>query len=218
MGYLHEGHLALVRKARELADVVVASIFVNPRQFGPNEDLSRYPRDFERDRTLLEWERTDMHLLSRRPGDVPGGILHLRGGRRAGGPPVRPFEKGPLQGVATVVAKLFNAVKPHFAVFGQKDYQQLKIIERMVKDLNMDIEIVGHPTVREEGGLAMSSRNAYLSADEREKALLIHASIKKVEELFRSGERKSRAAGGGGPQSADVERRHGHRVCCRVRP
>lgn len=101
--------------------------------------------------------------------------------------------KGHFGGVATVVAKLFNAVKPHFAVFGQKDYQQLKVIQRMVKDLNMDIEIVGYPTVREEGGLAMSSRNAYLSADEREKALLIQASLKKAGALFRDGERKARA-------------------------
>jgi pantoate--beta-alanine ligase len=192
MGYLHEGHLALVRKARELADVVAASIFVNPTQFGPGEDLGRYPRDLERDRALLERERTDVLFFPDFPEMYPEGYStyveveeledHLCGLSR----------KGHFKGVATIVAKLFNAVKPHFAVFGQKDYQQLKVIERMVKDLNMDIAIMGYPTVREEGGLAMSSRNAYLSADEREKALLIHAAIKKVEELFRNGERKSR--------------------------
>ena len=191
MGYLHEGHLALVRKARELADVVAASIFVNPTQFGPDEDLGRYPRDLERDRALLERERTDVLFFPDVKEMYPEGYStyveveeledHLCGLSR----------KGHFKGVATVVAKLFNAVKPHFAVFGQKDYQQLKVIERMVKDLNMDVAIIGYPIVREEGGLAMSSRNAYLSADEREKALLIHASIEKVEELFRNGERKS---------------------------
>lgn len=196
MGYLHEGHLALVRKARGLADVVVASIFVNPLQFGPKEDLARYPRDFERDRTLLEQELTDVLYFPDVAEMYPQGYStyvevkelpdHLCGLSR----------KGHFGGVATVVAKLFNAVKPHFAVFGQKDYQQLKIIQRMVKDLNMDLEIIGYPTVREEGGLAMSSRNAYLSADEREKALLIQASMKKVEELFRGGERKARVLEG----------------------
>jgi pantoate--beta-alanine ligase len=192
MGYLHGGHLALVRKARGLADVVVASIFVNPIQFDPKEDLSRYPRDFERDRALLERELTDVIYFPDVAEMYPQGYStyvevkeledHLCGLSR----------KGHFGGVATVVAKLFNAVKPHLAVFGQKDYQQLKIIQRMVRDLNMDIEIIGYPTVREEGGLAMSSRNAYLSADEREKALLIQASMKKVEELFRGGERKAR--------------------------
>ncbi len=192
MGYLHEGHLALVRKARELADVTVASIFVNPIQFGPKEDLARYPRDFERDSALLEQELTDALYFPDVAEMYPQGYStyvevkeledHLCGLTR----------KGHFGGVATVVAKLFNAVKPHFAVFGQKDYQQLKVIQRMVKDLNMDLEIVGFPTVREEGGLAMSSRNAYLGADEREKALLIYASMKKVEALFRDGERTAR--------------------------
>lgn len=191
MGYLHAGHLALVRKARELAGVVVASIFVNPIQFGPKEDLARYPRDFERDRALLERELTDVLFFPDVSEMYPQGYStyvqvrelpdHLCGLSR----------KGHFEGVATVVAKLFNAVKPHLAVFGQKDYQQLKVIERMVTDLNMDLDIIGYPTVREEGGLAMSSRNAYLSAGERERALLIHASMKKVEDLFRGGERKA---------------------------
>jgi pantoate--beta-alanine ligase len=191
MGYLHEGHLSLVRKARELSDVVVVSIFVNPIQFGPAEDLSRYPRDFDRDRVLLEAEKVDITFFPDTAGiysqnystyvEVKELTDHLCGLSRA----------GHFVGVATVVAKLFNIVKPHVAVFGQKDYQQLKIIQRMVRDLNMDLDVVGHPIVRERDGLAMSSRNIYLSPTEREKALLIPASIKEVEETFRNGERNS---------------------------
>jgi pantoate--beta-alanine ligase len=189
MGYLHEGHLALVRKARELSDVVVASIFVNPTQFGPNEDFDKYPRDMERDNRLLDQEKTDIIFFPDRKEMYPDRYFtyiqvreledHLCGLSR----------KGHFVGVATVVAKLFNIVKPHYAVFGQKDYQQLLIIETMVRDLNMDIKIVPFPTVREEGGLAMSSRNKYLSPEEREKGLLIYASMKKVDELFKNGER-----------------------------
>ncbi|MBA4419252.1 MAG: pantoate--beta-alanine ligase [Syntrophus sp. (in: bacteria)] len=191
MGYLHEGHLALVRKAREISDIVVVSIFVNPMQFGPAEDLSRYPRDFERDAQLLETEKTDI-IFFPEAGDVyPEGYStqvevkgledYLCGKTRT----------GHFVGVATVVNKLFNIVKPHYAVFGQKDYQQLKIIEKMVRDLNMDLEVVPYPTIREAGGLAMSSRNTYLSPEEREKALLIYASMKKAEELFVRGERNA---------------------------
>ena len=189
MGYLHEGHLALVKKAREISDVVIASIFVNPTQFGPSEDLARYPRDFERDRKLLEQEKTDIifspDVNEMYPLEYSTYVQvrdledYLCGRTRT----------GHFIGVATVVAKLFNIVKPHFSVFGQKDYQQLKIIERMVRDLNMDLEIVPYPTVREPDGLAMSSRNTYLSPDEREKALLIYAAMKRVESLFNCGER-----------------------------
>lgn len=189
MGYLHEGHLALVRKARELADIVVVSIFINPTQFGPQEDLAKYPRDYDRDATLLEQEKTDIIFYPESKEMYPKGYStyvqvrelqnHLCGKSRV----------GHFVGVATVVAKLFNIVKPHFAVFGQKDYQQLKVIERMVRDLNMDLEIVPYPTVREKDGLAMSSRNTYLSPEEREKALLIHAAMTKVESLVRSGVR-----------------------------
>jgi pantoate--beta-alanine ligase len=189
MGYLHEGHLALVRKARELSDIVVVSIFVNPIQFGPKEDLSRYPRDFDRDAELLDREKTDIIFFPEAADVYPEGYStyvevkgledYLCGKTRT----------GHFLGVATVVNKLFNIVKPHFAVFGQKDYQQLMIIEKMVRDLNMDLEVVPYPTVREKGGLAMSSRNTYLSPEEREKALLIYASIRRVEELFKEGER-----------------------------
>jgi pantoate--beta-alanine ligase len=191
MGYLHEGHLALVRRSRELADVTVTSIFVNPIQFGPKEDLARYPRDLKRDSELLEKEKTDILFYPDAGEMYPERFStyiqvrdledHLCGLTR----------KGHFVGVATVVAKLFNIVKPHYAVFGKKDYQQLKVIERMVRDLNMDVEIVPFPTVREKDGLAMSSRNAYLSSEEREKALLISASMRKVKELFSSGERNA---------------------------
>lgn len=193
MGYLHEGHLALVRKARELADVTVVSIFVNPTQFGPKEDLAKYPRDFDRDAQLLEKENTDIifypdakEMYPDRYStyiEVRGLQDHLCGKTRV----------GHFTGVATVVAKLFNIVKPHFAVFGQKDYQQLKVIERMARDLNMDVEVVPYPTVREKDGLAMSSRNTYLSADEHRTSLLISASMAKAQELFKKGERHSPA-------------------------
>ena len=191
MGYLHEGHLALVKKARELGDIVVVSIFINPTQFGPNEDLAKYPRDFDRDSILLEQEKTDIIFFPDSKEIYPKGYStyvqvrdlqnHLCGKSRT----------GHFVGVATVVAKLFNIVKPHFAVFGQKDYQQLKVIERMVQDLNMDIEIIGFPTVREQDGLAMSSRNTYLSPDERSRALLISASLAEAERLFRNGTREA---------------------------
>jgi pantoate--beta-alanine ligase len=191
MGYLHEGHLALVRKARELADLVVVSIFVNPIQFGPKEDLSRYPRDFERDSRLLEGVKTDVIFAPEAPEMYPEGYSTYIEVRGLGDHLCGLSRQGHFVGVATVVAKLFNACKPHFAVFGQKDYQQLKIIERMVRDLNMGIEIVAYPTVREEGGLAMSSRNTYLGAEERANALLIRASMKRAEELFKGGERNA---------------------------
>ncbi|HPP06770.1 MAG TPA: pantoate--beta-alanine ligase [Syntrophorhabdaceae bacterium] len=189
MGYLHEGHLSLVRKARELSDVVVVSIFVNPTQFGPNEDLDRYPRDFERDRSLLEQENTDIIFYPEAKDMYPKGYctyVQVRG--------MEDFlcgksRKGHFIGVATIVTKLFNIVKPHYAVFGLKDYQQYKIIERMVKDLNMDIKIIAHPTVREKDGLAMSSRNTYLSHNERKKALKIYESINTLKEMVKSGVR-----------------------------
>lgn len=189
MGYLHEGHLALVKKARDLAQIVVASIFVNPIQFGPNEDFARYPRDFDRDRKLLEQEGTDIIFCPTAVEMYPehystyiqvrGLENHLCGLSR----------EGHFIGVATVVAKLFNCVKPHVAVFGQKDYQQLKVIQRMVRDLNMDLEVIGSPTVREKDGLAMSSRNTYLSPEERQRSLAVYRSVRRVEDLYREGTR-----------------------------
>ncbi|HOP86158.1 MAG TPA: pantoate--beta-alanine ligase [Syntrophorhabdaceae bacterium] len=193
MGYLHEGHLSLVRKARELSDIVVVSIFVNPTQFGPNEDLDRYPRNFERDRKLLEQENTDIIFYPEAKDMYPEGFctyVQVRG--------MEDFlcgksRKGHFIGVATVVIKLFNIVKPHYAVFGLKDYQQFKIIERMVKDLNMDLEVIPYPTVREKDGLALSSRNTYLSEEERKKALIIYESIKTLKEMFKKGIRDPNA-------------------------
>jgi len=193
MGYLHKGHLALVRKARELADIVVVSIFVNPIQFGPKEDLSRYPRDFERDESLLEQEGTDIIFYPAVPEMYPDRYSTYVEVKGLGDHLCGLLREGHFVGVATVVAKLFNAVKPHFAIFGQKDYQQLKIIQRMVRDLNMDVEVTGFPTVREEGGLAMSSRNSYLSEGDRRKALLIHASMEKVRAMFAAGEKSAAA-------------------------
>ena len=193
MGYLHEGHLSLVKMARGLTDVVVVSIFVNPAQFGPKEDFSKYPRDLQRDVKLLEKEHTDIVFFPEDKDMYPEGYStniqvkgledYLCGKTRA----------GHFVGVATVVAKLLNIVKPHLAVFGQKDYQQMRVIQRMVKDLNMDIEIIPHPTLREKDGLAMSSRNTYLSPTERERALLIYRAIKKVEEIFKEGQREAPA-------------------------
>jgi pantoate--beta-alanine ligase len=191
MGYLHEGHLALVRKARELADVVVVSIFVNPIQFAPTEDLAKYPRDLARDMKLLENEKTDILFYPDYKEMYPDGYTTYIQVRGLEDYLCGQTRKGHFVGVATVVAKLFNMVKPHVAVFGQKDYQQLAIIERMVRDLNMDVRIIPYPTVREKDGLAMSSRNTYLSPSDREKALLIYASIKQLQKSFKSGERNA---------------------------
>ena len=193
MGFLHEGHLALIRRAKELGHIVVVSIFVNPIQFGPQEDLAKYPRDFGRDSALLDNEKTDIIFYPDADEMYPGAFSTYVEVKKLEDYLCGKSRMGHFVGVATVVAKLFNIVKPHFAVFGQKDYQQLIIIEKMVKDLNMDIDIIGYPTVREQDGLAMSSRNTYLSPEERDKALLINRSLKKVEELFRAGERNTAA-------------------------
>jgi pantoate--beta-alanine ligase len=139
MGYLHEGHLALVKKARELGDIVIVSIFINPTQFGPNEDLAKYPRDFDRDSNLLEQEKTDIIFFPESKEVYPKGYSTYVQVRDLQNYLCGKSRTGHFVGVATVVTKLFNIVKPHFAVFGQKDYQQLKIIERMTRDLNMHI-------------------------------------------------------------------------------
>jgi pantoate--beta-alanine ligase len=191
MGALHDGHLALVKTAREHADVVVVSIFVNPLQFGAGEDFSRYPRQIERDAALLESVGADLLFL---PGvdslfphgqaaqsrvEVPGLSDILCGASRP----------GHFVGVTTIVAKLFNLVQPDVAVFGEKDFQQLAIIRRMVADLNFPLEIIGHPTTREADGLAMSSRNAYLSDDERQRAPALYVMLQNIAERIRSGQR-----------------------------
>ncbi len=189
MGYFHEGHLTLMRAVRNHGDVLVVSIFVNPAQFAPDEDLDRYPRDLERDLRLARELGVDVAFVPRTQEIYPDGyqtfvevkeITQVLCGKS------RPVF---FRGVATVVAKLFNIVKPHAAIFGEKDFQQLMTIRRMVADLNMDVEILGHPTVREADGLAMSSRNAYLSPDQRVAARRLSQSLKEAQVLVDKGER-----------------------------
>ena len=193
MGYFHEGHLTLMRAVRNHGDVLVISIFVNPAQFGPKEDLDRYPRDLERDLRLARELGVDVAFVPRTQEIYPDGyqtfvevkeITQVLCGKS------RPVF---FRGVATVVAKLFNIVKPHAAIFGEKDFQQLMTIRRMVADLNMDVEILGHPTVREADGLAMSSRNAYLSPDQRVAARRLSQSLKEARVLVDKGERRADA-------------------------
>lgn len=188
MGYLHEGHLALVREAKERGDRVVVSIFVNPMQFSPNEDFAAYPRDLERDRRLLESEDIDALFLPSTEEMYPGGAQTHVKVEKLSLPLCGAARPDHFRGVATVVAKLFNIVQPHVAIFGEKDYQQLQVIRRMVRDLSMDVEVVGHPIVREPDGLAMSSRNAYLTAEERRAALCLSRSLCKAQRLLRRGE------------------------------
>ncbi len=189
MGYLHEGHLSLVKRAREENEIVVVSIFVNPTQFGPNEDYNRYPRDLNRDLKLLEPYNVDVVFHPSVDEMYPEGyktyveVLDIT--ERLCGKS-RP---GHFRGVTTVCTKLFNIVKPTRAYFGKKDFQQLVVIKRMVKDLNMDIEIVPMPIVREPDGLAMSSRNTYLNEEERKAATCLYRALKKAQELFENGER-----------------------------
>ena len=192
MGYLHDGHLSLMRKGCALGDDLAVSIYVNPTQFGPGEDLEAYPRDLKRDLALAEKEAVDVVFV---PDDT---ALYAREFQT-----YVTLEKLPnhlcgisrpihFRGVATVVTKLFNIVKPHFAVFGQKDYQQLTIIRRMVRDLDFDVEIIGEPTVREPDGLAMSSRNSYLSTEQRESALSLYKSLKRAQAMVEDGINESK--------------------------
>jgi len=187
MGFLHAGHASLMRRARQVCDVVVASIFVNPIQFGPNEDFDRYPRDEAGDRATCEAAGVDVLFMPKAPAmypDTPSVFVIVEGISDILEGAVRP---GHFRGVATVVAKLFNIVKPHQAFFGQKDYQQCAVIRRMVKGLNMDVEVVALPTLREPDGLAMSSRNSYLSPDERRKAAVIYRALSAAEQLAKTG-------------------------------
>jgi len=190
MGYLHEGHLSLIRIARKRCDLLVVSIFVNPTQFGPNEDLNSYPRDFERDSKLCEKEGVDVIFAPTAEEMYPDGYstwVEVKG-------PVTEvlcgaFRPGHFRGVTTVVAKLFNIVQPHFAVFGQKDAQQLVVIKKMTRELNFPVEIVAAPTVREKDGLAMSSRNEYLNEKERKVAPKIYQSLILAKNMLLRGER-----------------------------
>lgn len=193
MGYLHEGHLSLVRAGKVKSDQLVVSVFVNPTQFAPHEDFDAYPRNFNRDCRLLEKEEADVVFHPVVEEIYPEGFQTSVDVEKLSAPLCGAFRSGHFRGVATVVAKLFNAVRPHVAVFGRKDYQQLQIIRRMVKDLNYDIEIYSHPIVREPDGLAMSSRNAYLNREERRAALGLSRSLRKAEQLVRQGERRGAA-------------------------
>jgi pantoate--beta-alanine ligase len=191
MGALHEGHLSLVRAARERTDAVVASIFVNPTQFGPGEDYRRYPRDLASDARLLELEGVDILFAPAVEEIYPSDFQTYVAVERVSQPLCGCFRPGHFRGVATVVLKLFNIVQPHLAFFGRKDAQQSAVIRQMVCDLNLPIEIVVCPIVREPDGLAMSSRNAYLKPEERKAALVLSRSLRRAEELITAGERSS---------------------------
>jgi pantoate--beta-alanine ligase len=189
MGFLHEGHLSLVQASKENSDSTIVSIFINPTQFAPNEDLSSYPKDIDRDSRLLEEAGVDYLFLPSVEEIYPEGYQtyvdvteitkHIEG----------EFRPSHFKGVTSIVAMLFNITKPHVAFFGQKDAQQAAVIKRMVTDLKYDIEIVVYPIVRDDDGLAKSSRNTYLSTQDREKALLLSRSLFQARDLIKAGER-----------------------------
>jgi pantoate--beta-alanine ligase len=192
MGFLHEGHLTLMREGRRQASLLASSLFVNPTQFGPHEDFSRYPRNFDGDCAMMRDVPVDVLFAPEPEVMFPRGsqtwveVTEMTQGLCGGARP------GHFRGVTTVVAKLFNIVKPHVALFGEKDYQQLRTIERMVEDLNFDIKIVPVRTVREVDGLAMSSRNAYLSLDQRKKALALSNALRAAGSALKAGTRDPR--------------------------
>jgi len=189
MGFLHEAHLSLVRKAKELGDKTVVSIFVNPLQFGPKEDYKEYPRDTKRDLELLKNEGVDAVFIPEPEEMYPPDFQTYVEVTKLTTGLCGAFRPGHFKGVTTVVLKLFNIINPDIVVFGEKDYQQLQVIRQMVKDLNMDTEIVAHPTVREEDGLAMSSRNIYLSSDERKSATSLYKALLLAKKLISEGEK-----------------------------
>jgi pantoate--beta-alanine ligase len=193
MGYLHEGHLRLVRQARAECGAVAVSIFVNPTQFGPREDLARYPRDLERDLRLLRQEQVDLVFVPSVAEIYPDSFstyVDVRAVTEMLEGAVRP---GHFQGVATVVCKLFNIAQPSRAYFGQKDAQQTVVVRKMVRDLNMPLEVVVVPTAREPDGLAMSSRNVYLSAEQRRAANVLIRALRAAGERYAAGERSAEA-------------------------
>src|ERR1041384_4316736 len=188
MGYLHNGHLSLVRRAREECDHVLISIFVNPTQFGPKEDLSKYPRDLERDMKMIE-PYTDLLWTPTPEIMYPPGYQTWVEVEEMTKPLEGAMRPGHFRGVTTVVAKLFNAFQPHKAYFGQKDAQQAAVIRQMVRDLNFPVEIVVCPIVREPDGLAMSSRNVYLDPEQRRAATVLYRSLWTAKEAYENGER-----------------------------
>jgi len=189
MGYLHEGHLSLIRRAREECDHVVVSVFVNPTQFGPKEDLSKYPRDLDRDLSLMEPLGVDLVWIPTAEIMYPDGYQTWVEVETVTRPLEGAMRPGHFRGVTTVVAKLFNGVQPHKAYFGQKDAQQAAVIRQMTRDLNFPIEIVICPIVREPDGLALSSRNVYLDAEERRAATVLYRSLTAAKNAYENGER-----------------------------
>ncbi len=192
MGYLHEGHLSLVRGCRANADVTVVSIFVNPAQFGPKEDLRSYPRDLERDVKMLEREGADVVFVPPDDAIYPAGygtFVEVQGLQDKLCGRSRP---GHFRGVCTIVLKLFNIVRPDVAFFGWKDAQQLIILQKMARDLDLDVRVEGLPLVRDADGLALSSRNSYLSAEERRAALVLSKGLREAEAMIRAGEKNAR--------------------------
>jgi len=191
MGALHEGHLSLVRAAKSRCDAVAVSIFVNPTQFGPTEDYAKYPRSFERDRDLLAKEGVDFIFAPSGEEMYPAGAITWVTVEGMSDRLCGRSRPGHFRGVTTVVSKLFHIVEPDLAFFGQKDAAQVAIIRRMVRDLNLPVGIVVCPIVSEPSGLAMSSRNAYLSAEQKQSALVLYGSLKEIARRFHSGERDS---------------------------
>ena len=191
MGYLHKGHLSLIKIAKRKSDVVVVSIFVNPTQFGPKEDFAKYPRDFKRDRLLLESRlgRDDFVFAPRIKDMYPEGYLTYVNVEKITGKLEGAIRPGHFQGVTTVVAKLFNIVQPDIAVFGQKDAQQAVVLKKMVDDLNYGIKVIIAGTVRERDGLASSSRNVYLSKEERKQTKVLYQALRLAKGMIKKGER-----------------------------
>ena len=189
MGALHDGHLSLMAEGRKLADVLVSSVFVNPTQFGPNEDYKKYTRDTEGDLAKMSRAGVDAAFFPEPEEIYPPGFQTYVEVTELEKPLCGASRPGHFRGVATVVLKLFNIVKPDFAIFGKKDFQQLQVIKRMVRDLDLDVEIIGMPTFRESSGLAMSSRNAYLSPEEKERAASLSRALREIKRNFDGGER-----------------------------
>lgn len=192
MGYFHEGHLALIKEAKKMADYVVVSIYVNPTQFGPKEDFTKYPRDFDRDLRMAESVKADAIFYPSNDEMYPANYQTYVNVERVTQNLCGISRPGHFRGVTTICLKLFNIVKPHFAVFGKKDFQQYIAIKRMVIDLNLDLRIIGLATVREADGLGMSSRNIYLKGNERQSALTLVGGLKLAQNLYSAGERKAK--------------------------
>lgn len=191
MGYLHAGHVSLIKTARELSDVVITTIFVNPTQFGPGEDFERYPRDFERDQKLASEAGADILFCPQRDEMYTPGFATYVEVEDVSKILEGKFRPTHFRGVTTIVAKLLNITKPHIAVFGQKDAQQAFLIRKMAADLNFDVSIITAPIIREPDGLALSSRNVYLDPDERQRATALYKSLKRAELLISQGERSA---------------------------